>query len=70
MKPIPPQLLTIGKIAGLLGIPTYKVHYIVMSRQIEPAAYAGRYRLFDREAVARIRYELNAIEARREAGAR
>lgn len=70
MKPIPPHLLTIGKIANILAIPDYRVRYIVDSREIEPSAYAGCYRLFDREAVARIRHELNAIEARREGGVR
>ncbi len=67
MKPTsPPHLLTIGKIASILNVQDYKVRYIVGTRDIKPSAYAGCYRLFDREAVARIRHELNTIEARRE----
>lgn len=69
MKSIPPRLLTIGKIADILGTPAHRVRYIITSRNIPPAAYAGGYRLFDREAVARIRHELNAIQARRQGGA-
>lgn len=62
----PPNLLTISKVATALGIPAHRVHYVVRTRQIEPAAYAGHYRLFDRQIVARIRHEINAIDARRE----
>ena len=64
-KEIPPRLDTPGRIAMKLGVPTHRVQYVITTRQIQPAAYAGRLRLFDRDAVARIRYELTAIEARR-----
>lgn len=62
----PPRLDTPGRIAEKLGVPLHRVTYIIATRCIAPAAYAGRLRLFNRQAVARIRYELNAIEARRE----
>ena len=63
--PTPPQLNTIGRIAGKLGVPVHRVQYVVQRTALVPAAYAGRLRLFDREAVARIRHELTAIDARR-----
>lgn len=61
----PPHLDTPGRIAQKLGVPTHRIQYIVATRKIKPAAYAGRLRLFDRNALARIRHELNAIAARR-----
>jgi hypothetical protein len=60
-----PKLDTTGRIAGKLGVPLHRITYIIASRGIEPAAFAGRLRLYDREAVAIIRHELNAIDARR-----
>ncbi len=60
-----PTLDTPGKIAAKLGVPLWRVQYVLATRDISPVAYAGRLRLFDRAAVARIRHEINAIEARR-----
>lgn len=64
----PVTLDTPGRIAAKLGVPLHRVQYIIRSRGVEPSAYAGRLRLFNREAVARIRHELNAIDARRAGG--
>lgn len=62
----PPKLLTVGRIATELGEPLHRVTRVLATRKhIRPAAYAGRLRLFDRRAVAMIRYELNLIDARR-----
>jgi len=62
-----PRLRTPGVIASVLGEPLHRVLYVLRTRShIEPAARAGRLRLYDREAVAMIRHELNAIDARRE----
>ena len=64
-KPIP-TLRTPGVVARDLGEPLHRVVYVLRSRRhIRPAARAGRLRLYDREAVALIRHELNAIDARR-----
>ena len=53
-------------IAASLGEPLHRVLYVLRTRShIEPAARAGRLRLYDREAVAMLRHELNAIDARR-----
>jgi hypothetical protein len=62
---VPPALDTTGRIAGKLGVPLHRVTYIIKSRRLKPAALAGRLRLYDRESVAVIRHELNAIDARR-----
>lgn len=63
-----PKLDTVGRVAAKLGVPVHRVQYIVQRKAIAPAAYAGRLRLFDRHAVARIRHEINAIDARRPSG--
>ena len=61
-----PSLLTPGRIAAQLGVTLPRVVYILATRpHISPAARAGTIRLFDRAAVAKIRYELNLIDARR-----
>jgi hypothetical protein len=59
------QLRTAGVIARELNVPLTRVLYILRTRgHIEPVARAGRLRLFDRNAVAQVRHELNAIDAR------
>jgi hypothetical protein len=61
-----PSLLTAGRIAATIGIPLGRVVYILATRpHIQPAARAGTLRLYDRRAVAQVRHELNAIDARR-----
>lgn len=61
-----PQLRTPGTIASELGEPLHRIVYILSSRpHIRPSARAGTLRLFDLEAVAQIRHELTAIDARR-----
>ena len=60
---------TPGVLAADLGVPLHRVLYILQTRDhIQPAARAGRLRLYDRGAVALIRHELNAIDARQERG--
>lgn len=59
------QLRTSGVIAGEIGQPLHRVLYVLATRPyIKPTALAGRFRLYDRHAVAMIRHELNAIDAR------
>lgn len=61
-----PKLRTAGVLAADLGEPLHRVLYVLRTRtHIEPAARAGRLRLYDRGTVALIRHELNAIDARR-----
>jgi hypothetical protein len=61
-----PSLLTPGRIADELGVPLPRVLYVLSARpHIRPSARAGCLRLFDRHAVAQVRQELTAIDARR-----
>jgi hypothetical protein len=61
-----PQLLTPGRIADALGVPLHRVQHILATRpHIQPSARAGTLRLFDRRSIAKVRYELNAIDAKR-----
>ncbi|TWU31731.1 hypothetical protein Poly41_59660 [Novipirellula artificiosorum] len=52
--------------AHLLGVPPDRVRHVLATREdIHPSAYAGHVRLYDRQALARVRHELAAIAARR-----
>lgn len=67
--PTVPTLRTPGRIADVLGVPLHRVHHVLRTRpHIQPVARAGTLRLFDRRAVAMIRHEINAIDARRSRG--
>ena len=67
MLPAIPSLLMPGRIAAELDVPIGRILYVLFSRQhILPRARAGTLRLYDRTAVAKVRHELNAIDARRE----
>ena len=64
--PAVPNLLTPGRIADQLGVSLPRVLYVLSTRRhIQPAARAGTLRLYDRKAVAMVRHELNAMDARR-----
>jgi hypothetical protein len=61
-----PSLLTPGRIARSLSVPLYRVNYILATRRdIQPSARAGNVRLFSVRAMARIRHEISAIDAKR-----
>ncbi|MBI1917683.1 MAG: hypothetical protein HYS12_23555 [Planctomycetes bacterium] len=61
-----PRLITPGVIASELREPLHRVLHVLGTRQhILPSARAGTLRLYDRRAVAMVRHELNAIDARR-----
>jgi hypothetical protein len=60
-----PRLTTPGVMAAQLGVPLHRILHILATREhIRPAARAGTLRLYDRRAVAMVRHELNAIDAR------
>lgn len=66
--PDPKRLRTPGVIAERLGVPLHRVEYVLRTRpHIQPAAVAGRLRLYLPSAMAAVRHELNAIDARRAA---
>ncbi len=61
-----PKLLTVGRIAVILLQPVHRIAYVLRTRgHIRPSALAGQTRLYDQQAVAQIRHEINAIDARR-----
>ena len=60
-----PKARTSGSIAKELNEPLYRVEYILKTRpHIKPKCRAGRLRIYTSQAVAQVRYELNAIDAR------
>ena len=60
-----PKLATVGEVAKLLNVALHRVEYVLRSRpHIRPRATAAGARCFDDVAIARIRHELNAIDAR------
>jgi hypothetical protein len=62
----PPVLTTPGAIARELKQPLRRVLNVLATREhIRPSARAGTLRLYDRRAVAVVRHELTAIDARR-----
>ncbi|MHB1035124.1 MAG: hypothetical protein ACYC35_28765 [Pirellulales bacterium] len=62
----PPRLTTPGRLAAELSEPLHRVLHVLATRKhIQPSALAGTLRLYDRTAVAQVRHELNAIDARR-----
>ena len=63
-----PRLRTISVMAAELGQPVERVDYVIRTRGIREIARAGQTRLFSADEVARVRHELNAIDARREGG--
>ena len=65
-KDLTPRLITPGVIAEELREPLHRVLNVLATRShIRPSARAGTRRLYDRNAVAMVRHELNAIDARR-----
>jgi len=65
-RPAPPRLITPGVIAAELGEPLHRILNVLSTRaHVRPAARAGTLRLYNKETVAMVRHELNAIDARR-----
>ena len=61
----PPELNTPGKVAEYLGVPIHRIHYVLRSRpHLQPAATAGRLRLFDDETIEQIAKELQTIDGK------
>lgn len=62
----PPKLLTVGVIAAEVGTSIERVCRVLRNRpHIKPRAYVGNVRVFDNEAVAQVRHEISAMDARR-----
>jgi hypothetical protein len=61
-----PRLITPGVIAAQVNVPLHRVLHILRTRRhICAAARAGNIRLYNRDAIAMVRHELGAIDARR-----
>lgn len=61
-----PKLRTSGRISLQLGVPLHRVQHILATRpHIQPSALAGTIRLYGAAALAQVRHELNAQDARR-----
>lgn len=54
-------LLTVGEIARRLGQPVHRIEYIILSRKIQPAGWAGHARVFEDSDLRRIAGELRRI---------
>ncbi len=60
------RFITPGVIAEKIGVPIHRVLHVLSTRKhIRPRARAGTLRLYNNEAVAAVRHELNAMDARR-----
>ena len=57
-----PKLITVGRLAELLGVPIHRIEYILRSRNIQPCARAGILRLFDLNAKYAVQRTLQSIE--------
>lgn len=65
MNACEPQLLTPRRIAKKLNIPLHRVLHVLRTREhIRPTARLGKIRVFNHAALAMIRHELHAIDAR------
>jgi hypothetical protein len=63
-----PRLLTVGRVAEILDEPVRRIEYLLRTRpDIQPCAYAGNARLFDKAGLERIQHELSGMESRRNA---
>jgi membrane protein YdbS with pleckstrin-like domain len=61
-----PTLITSGVIADRLRVPLHRVQHVLTSRpHIRPVARVGTLRVYDRQAIAMVRHELTAMDARR-----
>jgi len=63
----PETLLTVGEIARRLGQPLHRVEYVIRSRNILPAGWAGHARVFRDADLTRVAAELKRIDRERDA---
>lgn len=62
-----PRLITPGIIAAAVNAPLHRVLHVLNTRQhIRAVARGGKIRLYASDAIAMVRHELSAIDARRE----
>jgi hypothetical protein len=61
-----PVAPTIGEIARRLAVPIHRVEYIVRSRDLAPASWAGNCRVFSEADVTFIGAQIRRTDAERE----
>jgi hypothetical protein len=61
----PATLLTVGEIARRLDQPIHRVEYVLRSRNVAPAGWAGNSRVFVESDVAFVAAELRRIDDER-----
>ena len=61
----PETLLTVGEIARRLGLEVHRVEYVIRSRRIRPAGWAGHSRVFSDADLEYIAAELQRIARER-----
>jgi len=63
-----PALITAGLMARMIGEPLHRILHVLKTRAyIRPSATGGGIGLYSRDAVAHVRHELTAIDAKRSA---
>lgn len=60
-----PSLLTIGEIARQLDQPIHRIEYVLRSRNVAPAGWAGNARVFAESDVVFLAAELRRIDDER-----
>lgn len=60
-----PLLLTVGEIARRLDTKVHRIEYVIRSRRIEAAGWAGHARVFSEASFDRIASELSRMDADR-----
>jgi hypothetical protein len=59
-------LLTVGEMARLLGQPISRVEYLLRTRKVKPAGWAGNARVFEQADLDFLVSERKRIEAQRD----
>lgn len=54
------NLLTVGEVAETLGVPIYRLQYLIRTRNIKPVQRAGILRLFTSDQLELIRAEIQS----------
>jgi DNA-binding transcriptional MerR regulator len=59
------RAITLGVMSSRLNIPIHRVEYLVRARDIKPVSRAGRFRVFDEQAIETLRQEVSQMEQRK-----
>ena len=59
---MPESLLTVGRLAELVGIPVHRVRYLIFARRLQPSARAGAAWVYGPDVLERLRAEVRGTE--------